>query len=98
MLGLFGEKGLEALIEQQALALASVEAVTGHAAEGAVSGAVAGGIIAQAAGPTVEFTLDLLDEFLLDGLRKGWHPRMFFGDLRRLECVEMKQNGPGQKP
>jgi hypothetical protein len=72
----------------KALALASVGAVAGHAAEGAVSGAVAGGVIAQAAGPTVEFALDLLDEFLLDGLRKGWHPRMFFDDLRRLERVE----------
>jgi hypothetical protein len=82
----------------KALALASVGAVVGHVAEGAVSGAVAGGIIAQAAGPTVEFTLDLLDEFLLDGLRKGWHPRMFFDDLRRLERVEKEQSGPGPKP
>ena len=40
------------------------------------------------AGPAVDFTLDLLDEFLLEGLRKGWHPRMFFNDLRKLEKIE----------
>lgn len=72
----------------KAFALASVGAIAGHAAEGAVPGAIAGGLIAQAAGPTVEFTLDLLDEFLLDGLRKRWTPRMFFDDLRKLERVE----------
>ena len=72
----------------KAIALASVGAVAGRVAEGAVSGAVAGGLIAQAAGPTVDFTLDLLDEFLLNGLRKGWTPRIFFDDLRKLERVE----------
>jgi hypothetical protein len=75
----------------KAMALASVGAVLGHAVEGAVPGAVLGGIAAQAAGPAVEFALDLLDEFLLDGLRKGWHPRMFFDDLRKLDRVEERR-------
>jgi len=74
----------------KAMALASVGAALGHTVEGAVPGALLGGIAAQAAGPAVEFTLDLLDEFLLDGLRKGWHPRMFFDDLRKLERIEKK--------
>ena len=74
----------------KSLALASFGAIAGHAAEGAVSATVAGGIIAQAASPAVDFALDLLDEFLLDGLREGWQPRMFFDDLRRLERVEKK--------
>ena len=64
--------------------MASVGGLLGHAVEGALPGALAGGLIAQAAGPGVDFTLDLLDEFLLDGLRKGWHPRMFLGDLKKL--------------
>ena len=68
----------------KAVALASVGGLLGHAVEGALPGALAGGLIAQAAGPGVDFTLDLLDEFLLDGLRKGWHPRMFLGDLKKL--------------
>ena len=53
-----------------------------------------GGVAAQAAGPAVEFALDLLDEFLLDGLRKGWHPRMFFDDLRKLDRIENEENKP----
>jgi hypothetical protein len=47
-----------------------------------------GGLMAQAAHPAVDFGLDLLDEFLLDGLKKGWHPRMFFNDLRKLEKIK----------
>jgi hypothetical protein len=69
----------------KSLALATVGAVAGYAAEGAVPSAIAGSVIAQAAHPAVDFTLDLLDEFLLDGLRKGWRPRMFFDDLAKLE-------------
>ena len=66
----------------------------GHAVEGALPGALAGGLIAQAAGPGVDFTLDLLDEFLLDGLRKGWHPRMFLGDLKKLRSHDLRIVAP----
>lgn len=69
----------------KAVALASVGAALGHAVEGAIPGAMLGGLAAQAAGPAVDVALDLLDEFLLDGLQKGWHPRMFFDDLKKLE-------------
>lgn len=69
----------------KSFALASAGAAAGHALEGALPGALMGSIIAQAAGPAVDFALDLVDEFVLDGLRKGWHPRMFFDDLRRLQ-------------
>jgi hypothetical protein len=79
----------------KALGLALAGAAAGHFAEGALPGALAGGLIAQGAGPAVDFSLDLLDEFLLDGLRKGWHPRLFFNDLRRLEQVQpMNPNPP----
>jgi len=70
----------------KALAMASIGAVAGHAAEGTIPGALAGGLIGQATGPVTDFTLDLLDEFLLDGLlSKGWQPRIFFDELRKLE-------------
>jgi hypothetical protein len=69
----------------KAFALASLGGVIGHLVEGTLPGAVAGGLIAQTAGPAVEGALDFLDELLLDGLRKGWHPRMFFNDLKRLQ-------------
>lgn len=68
----------------KAVALATLGGVTGHVVEGTLPAAVAGGLIAQAAGPAVEGVLDFLDELLLDGLRKGWHPRMFFNDLKKL--------------
>ncbi len=70
----------------KSFALASAGAAAGHALEGALPGAVMGGLVAQAAGPVVDFALDLIDEFVLDGLRKGWHPRMFFDDLRKLQA------------
>jgi hypothetical protein len=72
----------------KSLALATVGAVVGHATLGALPAVVAGGVIAQAAHPAVDATLDLLDEFLLGGLRKGWHPKMFFDDLEKLEKLK----------
>jgi hypothetical protein len=68
--------------------MASIGAVVGHAAEGTIPAALAGGLIAQGAGPVADFSLDLLDEFLLDGLSKGWQPRIFFDELRKLERGE----------
>ena len=81
----------------KSVALASIGAAVGHIAEGAVPGAVAGGLIAQGAGPAVDFTLDLVDEFLLDGLRKGWRPRMFFDDLRKLEFANATKPAASQE-
>jgi hypothetical protein len=81
----------------KALGLALAGAAAGHFAEGALPGALAGGLIAQGAGPAVDFSLDLLDEFLLDGLRKGWHPRLFFNDLRKLEQVQPMNPNPPHK-
>jgi hypothetical protein len=49
-------------------------------AEGAVGGAAVGKTLEVGA----DWALDLIDEFLISGLTKGWSPRMFFDDLGRL--------------
>jgi hypothetical protein len=33
--------------------------------------------------PVVDLGLDLLDTYVLDGLTKGWTPKLFFDDLER---------------
>lgn len=48
-------------------------------AEGGAAGAITGKLLE----PAADFALDLLDEFLISGLTKGWTPRMFFDDLRK---------------
>jgi hypothetical protein len=49
-------------------------------AEGAIGGAAVGKSLEIGA----DWALDLVDEFLISGLTKGWSPRMFFDDLGRL--------------
>lgn len=49
-------------------------------AEGMVGGAVVGRLLE----PAVDLGLDLVDEFLLAGLTKGWTPKLFFKDLEKL--------------
>ncbi|MGP8439944.1 hypothetical protein ACT2FY_32255 [Paraburkholderia fungorum] len=46
--------------------------------------AIAAGVAAaQVFGPVAHLGLDLLDQFVLDGLLKGWTPRMFFEDMEQ---------------
>lgn len=54
------------------------------AAIGGVEGALGGAVVAKALETGAEFTLDLVDEFLISGIAKGWSPRMFFDDLGKL--------------
>jgi hypothetical protein len=56
------------------------------AAIGGVEGALGGAVAAKAVETGTEFTLDLVDEFLVSGLTKGWSPRMFFDDLGKLRA------------
>jgi hypothetical protein len=55
---------------------------------GALIGGAAGAMGGAAAGKPLEigadWVLDLVDEFLISGLTKGWSPRMFFDDLGKL--------------
>jgi hypothetical protein len=64
--------------------MTAVGAGIGVAIEASPAAAVLGAGAAKALEPAAEFGLDLLDGFLLDGLLKGWTPRMFFDDLRKL--------------
>jgi hypothetical protein len=65
------------------ITLAAAGAAIGQAIEGQV-GALLGAAAGSVADKAADFGLDMLDEFLLDGLLKGWHPRMFIDDVRRL--------------
>lgn len=67
----------------KAVALTSVGSGIGALAGGA-EGAVTGALVAKALEPLGHFGLDLLDEFVVNGLTKGWSPRLFFDDARKL--------------
>ncbi|WP_050453458.1 hypothetical protein [Candidatus Burkholderia verschuerenii] len=51
-----------------------------------LEGAVIAGSLAlsKVLDPLADVSLDLLDTFVLDGLTKGWTPKIFFDDLERL--------------
>nr|WP_315425690.1 hypothetical protein [uncultured Albidiferax sp.] len=65
------------------IAMASIGSGIGALIAG-VPGSVTGAALIKAAEPAVDFALDLVDEFLLDGLTKGWSPRVFVDDIRKL--------------
>lgn len=65
------------------VAMSSIGAGIG-AVLGGVTGSVAGATAAKFIEPAADVALDLVDEFLIDGLTKGWTPRMFIDDLREL--------------
>lgn len=49
------------------------------------AGAAGGAGVAKLLEPAADLGLDLLDEFMLSGLTKGWTPKMFFDDISRLK-------------
>lgn len=49
------------------------------------AGAAGGEGVAKLLEPAADFGLDMLDEFVLSGLTKGWTPKIFFDDLAKLE-------------
>jgi hypothetical protein len=65
--------------------MTSVGIGVGAAIGGSLEGAVWGVSAAKVLEPLADLGLDLLDAFLLDGLTKGWTPRMFFDDLNKLK-------------
>jgi len=67
----------------KSVALTSIGMAVGGAA-GGVAGAMGGAAIAKFLEPAADFSLDLIDEFALNGLTKGWTPKMFFDDLAAL--------------
>jgi hypothetical protein len=62
------------------ISMTSIGAGIGHAL-GGMEGMVGGAALAKAIEPAIDPGLDLVDEFLLDGLLKGWTPRMFIEDM-----------------
>lgn len=62
------------------LAVSGLFGLAGGAIAGPL-GAVAGG----SAGPVVDFGLDLIDEFLLGNILKGWSPRNYINELQDLQ-------------
>ena len=58
---------------------ASIGATIGGA-EGAIGGAAVAKTLETGAG----LTLDLVDAFLIEGVTRGWSPRMFFDDLSKV--------------
>jgi len=53
------------------------------------AGTAIGGVVGKLAEPVVDFGLDLIDEYLVTELTKGWTPRMFFEELEKFK-VENK--------
>lgn len=64
--------------------MSSIGAGVGALIAGPV-GATSGASVAKALEPVADFGLDMLDEFVLPGLMKGWTPKMFFNDIEKLE-------------
>ncbi|MNG58072.1 hypothetical protein D3C79_161900 [compost metagenome] len=66
------------------VAMSAVGAGMGMLISNNVSGAVAGVATAKILEPAADFGLDMLDEFVLSGLTKGWTPKIFLGDIEKL--------------
>ena len=58
---------------------------------GGIEGALGGAVVAKAVETGADFGLDLVDEFLVSGLTKGWSPRMFFDDIAKLRDANRKE-------
>lgn len=63
------------------VAMALIGAGVGSAA-GPVGTAV-GGVLGTMVEPAADFALDMVDEYLISELTKGWTPRMFFDELNK---------------
>ncbi len=48
-------------------------------------GVLIGGALGTAVAPLTNVSLDMLDEYMISEMIKGWTPRMFFDELRNLE-------------
>ncbi len=66
--------------------MTSIGAGIGHAL-GGVPETMTGAALAKTLEPVVDPGLDLVDEFLLDGLLKGWTPRMFVEEMAEHQLI-----------
>lgn len=51
---------------------------------GGFEGALGGAAVGKAVDAGADWALDVIDEFLVSGLTRGWSPGMFFDDLGKL--------------
>ena len=68
------------------LAVTSMGMAIGHQMGGVET--ALGAALGNAIEPVTGVVWDQIDEFLLDGLAKGWSPRMFFNDLRVIDKLK----------
>lgn len=73
----------------KSIAMTTIGAGVGALIAGPV-GAAGGATAAQFIEPLADFGLDLIDEFVLSGLTKGWTPKMFFDDIELLRTQNRK--------
>ena len=67
------------------IAMSAIGAGVGAIISSSIGGAALGGAAGSMLSPTADWGLDLLDEFVLSGLRKGWTPKIFFDDIEKLK-------------
>lgn len=70
----------------KSIATTAIAAAVGALLDSQLEGAVIAGSLAlsKVLDPLADLGLDLLDTYVLDGLTKGWTPKIFFDDLERL--------------
>lgn len=68
----------------KSIAMSAVGAGVGMLVAGP-AGAMGGAGVAKLLEPAADLGLDMLDEFVLSGLTKGWTPKMFLEDIDKLE-------------
>lgn len=73
----------------KSIAMTAIGAGIGLAAESPTAAALLGGLAGIVA-VGADFSLDVVDQFLLEGITKGWTPRVFFDGVRALESREQK--------
>jgi hypothetical protein len=66
----------------KSIAMTAIGAGIGMATESPYAALLGG--LAGIAAVGADFGLDLVDQFLLDGITKGWTPRVFFDDVRTI--------------
>lgn len=69
----------------KSIVMTAIGAGVGAALHGSIEGTAIGSLVGGLAEPAAGLGLDLLDKFLLEGLQKGWTPRMFFDDIKKLK-------------
>lgn len=74
--------------------LSSIGAAIGGSIAG-IGGAAFGVSLSKIIEPAADIGIDLIDEFFLDGLAKGWSPRIFFDDIKE---AAFNQKGTAAKP